>query len=198
MEYTAFGTALERRRTAFLGDVSAARRVLALGDGDGRALFALLRCVPQAHVTYVDTSAKMLQLACARVGPADADRVTFRQADARVARLAENLDGAKYDLIVTHFFLDCFSEREAPPLVEKIARAADPAARWMVSEFRPAHRLARMLIAIMYAFFGKATGLETRRLVDHHPLLLRNGFRLQRAEHAWAGMLASELWAREA
>lgn len=189
MEYAVFGRALERRRLAFLSEASEARRVLALGDGDGRALVALLTAAPHACVDYVDISAKMLELACARAGT---DRVNYRRADARVF----NVRQAEYDAIVTHFFFDCFDDAELSSLVEKMTRAATPSARWIVSEFRPSNVGARVLIAIMYAFFRGATGLATRRLSDHHPYLLRNGFRLERAERAWAGMLASELWVR--
>jgi len=193
LEYAAFGRALERRRTAFLGEVSAARRALALGDGDGRALAALVAAAPEARIDYVDASAKMLELAQARAGT---DRVDYRRADARGPAFGETLSESEYDLIVTHFFLDCFDERELPRLVARTARAATPSARWIVSEFRPATGFAKFLIAVMYAFFGKATGLQTRRLVDHHPHLLREGFRLRRTQQAWAGMLTSELWVR--
>jgi ubiquinone/menaquinone biosynthesis C-methylase UbiE len=189
LEYAVFGRALERRRAAFLAEVSPARRVLALGDGDGRALAALVAAAPSARVDYIDSSAKMLELARARAGT---DRVDYRQADALTSELGES----EYDLIVTHFFLDCFDDAELRALVQTTARAAAPAARWIVSEFRPATVHARLLIAVMYAFFRNATGLKTRRLADHHPHLLRQGFRLEQAERAWAGMLASELWVR--
>jgi ubiquinone/menaquinone biosynthesis C-methylase UbiE len=189
LEYAAFGRALEQRRTAFLDEASGARRVLALGDGDGRALAALLAAVPQARVDYVDASAKMLELARARAG---ADRVHYRRADALVLQLGDS----EYDLVITHFFLDCFNDAELNALVERTARSAAPSARWIVSEFRPATIFARPLIAVMYAFFRGVTGLTTRRLADHHPHLMRHGFRLQRVEKTWAGMLASELWVR--
>lgn len=189
MEYAAFGRALERRRAAFLGEVSGARRVLALGDGDGRALAAFVAAAPQARVDYVDASAKMLELARARAGT---NRGNYRQADARVLPLGDS----EYDVVVTHFFLDCFSGPELDRLVEKIARSAAPSARWIISEFRPATFFAKLLIAGMYAFFRRATGLATRRLADHHPPLTRQGFHLQRVERAWGGMLASELWTR--
>ena len=204
LEYAVFGRALERRRAAFLTEASRARRVLALGDGDGRALAALVAAAPSARIDYVDSSATMLTLARARAGT---DRVRYRQADARQMDLSdfresgsqssEALGESKYDLIVTHFFLDCFDDEGLRALVEKTARAAAPAACWIVSEFRPATVYARLLIAIMYAFFRKATGLETRRLADHHPHFRRNGFRLERVERTWAGMLVSELWARK-
>jgi ubiquinone/menaquinone biosynthesis C-methylase UbiE len=194
IEYAAFGNALQRRRTAFVDEAAHARRVLALGDGDGRALLALLRAAPSARVDYVDTSTKMLELARARVDRADANRVEFRKADARDVPWEES----EYDLIVTHFFLDCFGERDLPLLVDKIARTAGPEARWIVSEFRPVNRAARLCIAAMYLFFGTAADLKTRNLADHHPHLLRKGFRLRRSELACGGMLASELWIRGA
>jgi SAM-dependent methyltransferase len=182
-EYVGFGRALERRREAFLADVSDARRVLALGDGDGRALMAFLDRAPFAGVDYLDLSARMLELARARAG---AKRVVYRQADARTSPLPS----AGYDLIVTHFFLDCFDERDLETLIGRLAHAASPNARWLISEFRGNGWLVRAL----YFFFRVATGLRTQRLVDHHPLLRRHGFRLARHQNAWRGVLASELW----
>ena len=84
IEYAGFGRALEQRREAFLKDVSDARRILALGDGDGRALAALLEAAPHACVDYIDVSARMLELARARAG---SERVNYRCEDARTAAL---------------------------------------------------------------------------------------------------------------
>ena len=105
LEYAGFGRALEHRRNAFLAYVADARRVLVLGDGDGRALAALLRAAPHARIDYVDLSARMLELARGRAGDL---RVVYRRDDARTTPLP----AAEYDLIVTHFFLDCFDEAE--------------------------------------------------------------------------------------
>lgn len=185
LEYAGFGRALEHRREAFLSEVANARRVLVLGDGDGRALAALLAAAPQARIDYVDLSARMLQLARGRAGDL---RVAYRQDDARTTPLP----AAEYDLIVTHFFLDCFDAADQAHLIARITSAATPQARWLVSEFRRSGFLVRAL----YLFFRAATGLKTRRLVDHHPLFQRYGFRSARSESAWRGLLASELWIR--
>jgi ubiquinone/menaquinone biosynthesis C-methylase UbiE len=185
LEYAGFGRALEHRREAFLNDVADARRVLALGDGDGRALAELLAAAPQARIDYIDASARMLELAHARAG---AGRVAYHCVDALTTPLCE----AEYDLIVTHFFLDCFEDADQELLAERIARAASPQARWVISEFRKPGWLIRLL----YLFFRITTGLRTRHLVDHHPVLRRHGFRLERSESAWHGRLASELWCR--
>jgi SAM-dependent methyltransferase len=188
LEYATFGNALQQRRTAFLADVADARRVLLLGDGDGRFLEKLVGQNPQAHIDYVDLSRRMLALARARAGTG---RVTYHQANALDIALPEH----GYDLIVTHFFLDCFDEAGAARLVERTALAACPNARWLISEFRRTW-WSPPLLAGLYFFFRITTGLRTRRLIDHHPLLARHGFRMARDEHAWAGLLTSELWAR--
>ena len=186
LEYAAFGRALERRRDAFLEHVADARSVLVLGDGDGRALAALLRANRTAVVDAIDLSARMLALARARAGP---ERVNYCLGDALAMPFAD----AGYDLIVTHFFLDCFDEGELDTLAERIARAARPDARWVISEFRN----PGLLVAILYVFFRITTGLRTQRLADYHPALQTCGFRLAREQRAWRGLLASELWVRE-
>jgi ubiquinone/menaquinone biosynthesis C-methylase UbiE len=188
VEYAMFGSALQRRRVAFLPEVAGARRVLVLGDGDGRFLEKLVKQNPRAGFDYVDLSGRMLDLARGRAGTA---RVTYHQADALEIALPER----GYDLVVTHFFLDCFAESGAARLVERVAHAACPRTRWLVSEFRRT-RWSPPVLAGLYLFFRITTGLKTRRLIDHHPLLAQQGFQMLRAESAWLGLLASELWVR--
>ena len=190
IEYATFGRALQRRRLAFLPEVADARRVLVLGDGDGRFLEKLVKQNQRARCDYVDLSGRMLELARERVGT---DLVTYHQADALEIVLPER----GYDLIVTHFFLDCFDEAGAARLVDRVTRAACPKARWLVSEFRRTW-WSSPLLAGLYCFFRITTGLKTRRLINHHPLLERLGFRVMHSESAWRGLLASELWARAA
>jgi ubiquinone/menaquinone biosynthesis C-methylase UbiE len=186
LEYLGFGRALELRREAFLPDVAHAQRVLVLGEGDGRFLFKLVEQNPHASIDYVDLSAKMLDLARSRAG----DQVNYIHGDALLIPLAR----AEYDLIVTHFLLDCFDERDAEAFVERIAATGSRHARWIISEFRAESWWSRQWIAGLYLFFRITTGLKTRRLIDHHPLLRSRGFVLERAETASAGLLISELW----
>lgn len=189
LEYIGFGRALERRRNAFLADVSNARRVLVLGEGDGRFLARLVPAIFRfagGAIDYIDLSYRMLEIARTRAG----QQVRYVQGDALTIRLRD----AEYDLVVTHFFLDCFNESNAAALVKKIAAASKPNARWLISEFRDPNWWTHLRIAALYLFFRIATGLETRRLIDHHPLLRRNGFVLEKSESARAGLLVSELW----
>src|SRR6185312_12188100 len=114
IEYAAYGRALERRRFAFLRRLAGARRVLILGEGDGRTVARLLRIAPHAEFDVVEVSPEMIALARGRV--VDSSRVHFQQADARMHRW---LAGA-YDGIVTNFFLDCFTDEDLAPLVRRL------------------------------------------------------------------------------
>ncbi len=187
LEYLAFGRALERRRFRFLAEAAGARRALVLGDGDGRFL-GRLAAISNACIDYVDLSSRMLELARKRGGTR---RVVYRQADA----LTLPLGPAEYDLIAAHFFLDCLNERDLEALIERAARAAQPGALWLISEFRQPSWAAPLLSGL-YLFFSVTTGLATRRLTDHRPLLAKHGFRLTREETSRFGLLASELWMR--
>lgn len=177
---------MERRRFRYLPEVKRARRALVLGDGDGRFLAALVRQGGEVSVDYVDLSARMLELARERAG---SERVAYRHADALMLPLPRH----EYDLIVSHFFFDCFEEREARLLVERVACAARTDARWLVSEFREPG-WARLLLRGLYLFFRVTTGLKTSRLIDHRPLLAAQGFRLIHEETSRFGLLVSELW----
>ena len=185
LEYLAYGRELERRRFHFLSDVLGARRALVLGDGDGRFIAGLAELSGTA-IDCVDSSARMLQLARAR-----APRVNFCRGDA----LRLEFPQGAYDLVATHFFLDCFNDAELELLSERIVDALCPGGLWLISEFRHPY-WAGPILSTMYLFFRIATGLRTSRLVDHHPILRRHGFHMLREQTSRAGLLASELWVR--
>lgn len=191
IEYAVFGRELERCRTDHLAAAVQARRVLILGEGDGRFLAALLRVNPHASVDVVDASREMLRLAARRIGRNE--RVRFRQD-------AEDLAGP-YDLIVTNFFLDCLTEPEAAQLIHRFAAALDPGGRWIVGEFQedpgpPRWRKihAWIWIRTMYLFFRLATGLQPRVIpaFEHH--LAAAGLEESSRKTRRFGLMVSQLW----
>lgn len=189
LEYASFGPALWRRRIAFLPHAAGARRVLMLGEGDGRFLHAFLKTNPAAEVDYLDASPAMTALARAR---ANSPRVNFLTADA----LSYAYPRSRYDLIVAHFFLDCFQPGELEGLIAVLATAAQPRAQWLISDFRAPHAAARALVRGLYLFFRLTTGLRPTRLTPHAAGLRQAGFRLDQERTSLAGLLASELWRR--
>ena len=63
LEWVLAGNTLQRCRTAWLDRVASAPAVLLLGEGNGRFLAECRRRLPQARITCVDASGRMLRLA---------------------------------------------------------------------------------------------------------------------------------------
>jgi ubiquinone/menaquinone biosynthesis C-methylase UbiE len=195
LEYLSFGSALQRRRCCFLSQIGNAQRVLMLGEGDGRFLAEFVAQNPTAEIDYVDASAKMLRLADGRANGSSKVRLHRRDL------LTESLPGANYDLIVAHFFLDCFSDDQVTQVVGMISAAAAPSARWVVSEFREPREgwqkwRARVWVRGLYLGFRIMTGLQTKRLPEYGMALRAAGFEIQSEEIASAGLLVSQMWVR--
>jgi ubiquinone/menaquinone biosynthesis C-methylase UbiE len=198
VEWLTFGRALSRRRECFLAHprVENARRVLVLGDGDGRFTAALLERNPSAAVTALDVSAAMLTQLEHRVRARAPDaRLELHCADVR----AWSAPQANYDLAVAHFFFDCFTTDELANVILRVTPALTPDALWLVSDFAiPDHpfwtRFAKLLLRFLYLTLGSLTGLEPTQLPDHQSTLKFSGFELTEVETALGGTLRSELW----
>jgi len=196
LEYLTLGRALENCRLHYLPQLLDRHRALVLGDGDGRFLAQLLTQNSQLHADAVDTSAMMLELLrqrCEATGPNTATRLRTHHANA----LTHTLDGP-YDLVVTHFFLDCLTEPELQSLITRIAPALTPNALWLLSDFRTPNGLMRLpaktLIRTLYFAFRILTGLRTTHLPDHATALTQAGLTRISQHVSLAGILITELW----
>jgi ubiquinone/menaquinone biosynthesis C-methylase UbiE len=200
LEWIAFGDDLQRCRTACLCEIASPQRVLVVGEGNGRFLCELLRVHPGVEVDCIDASQRMLQLARERLErelPEAVQRVRFLQHDLTSWSPPEH----HYDLVATHFFLDCFAEAQLAAIVGKLALAATENANWLLVDFCvPAKGFARFharaWLAIMYQFFRLTAGIAARQLIDPTPFMRGERFALARQHSFRRGMLKSEMWRR--
>jgi Methyltransferase domain len=196
MELLTFGPRLERCRRTFLGDLTGCRRATVLGDGDGRFTAQLLRANSTIEIDAVDSSAAMLRTLQRHSG-SNAARVRTHCADARTWQPAN----PPYDLVVTHFFLDCLTEDEVRSLADRLQDALSPAGLWLVSEFAIpegafGRRVARHVVWLLYQAFRFLTGLTVRNLPNHAAALRAAGFKLHKRRRWLGGLLIAEIWAR--
>jgi len=196
LEYLVLGRSLERTRLHFLPWLHSARNALVLGDGDGRFVACLLAMYPGLHATAVDSSAEMLKLLQQRCAPYS-DRLQTFHGDAMQFTPAS---GLSYDLVITHFFLDCFDESQIDELIAKLEPALEPTVLWLFSDFRvPRGTLelpARIMIRGLYLAFRILTELRTTRLPRHDAVLSKAGFKRIDQQTFLAGILTTELWRR--
>src|ERR1700712_1506022 len=126
IEKAAFGGRLQRHRTAFLAAAEDKRHALVLGDGDGRFTQVLTRTYPELRIDSVEISAGMLAQARKRL--TSDSHITLIEADAFEIRLPE----AYYDIVFTHFFLDCFNTEQVAALLRRVSLALTPRAVWVI------------------------------------------------------------------
>ena len=198
MELFTFGPWLERCRCAFLDEMRESSMGLVLGDGDGRFTARLLRANAEIKIGAVDASDRML-FELRRRASENVVRVQTHCADAREWEAAEG----GYDLVVSHFFLDCLTTDEVKELAARVKRAMSAGAVWVVSDFAMPEGwrgwlLARPLLWVLYRAFGLLTGLRVKTLPNHRNALTGGGFRLERQRSFLGGILVSELWQVEA
>ena len=194
LEYLTLGRALERSRLYFLTDLRDRTSALVLGDGDGRFLARLFAQNPALQADAVDISRVMLRLLERRCPPNAAlhthhtDALTFLSESPKFP----------YDLVVTHFFLDCLTQSEVTQLAEGIAPSLTPESLWIVTDFTiPSGFMqlpATLLVRSLYLAFRIFTGLRVSRLPDHHAALQAAGFLRVRQHSSLFGILVSELW----
>jgi ubiquinone/menaquinone biosynthesis C-methylase UbiE len=193
LETVGFGSVLQKARTRWIETLPRPKRVLTVGEGTGHFLRKFLCVHRDAVVDCVDSSARMLEFARLRI-PDGVTRVRFFEQDI----LSWTPPGC-YDLVVTHFVLDCFPQKELQLIVRKLAGLATPGAYWLLADFcipktSFARVHAKIWLATLYWFFRTTTEIRAKRLVDPTPELRANGFvRLRRSQ--WRlGLVKSELW----
>jgi SAM-dependent methyltransferase len=199
LEYLTLGLSLERCRLHHLPRLHRSTHALVLGDGDGRFLARLLAAYPALHADAIDTSAAMLALlrarCCARCHAA-ASRLRPHHADALA--FTTTPPALPYNLVVTHFFLDCLTQPQLDALVANVAPHLAPSARWLLSEFRiptgPLRLPARLLIRGLYLAFRVLTGLRVQALPDHETPLTRVGLVCIAQHRSLGGILTTQLW----
>lgn len=197
MERLTAGRKLQKARTEFLDMIPVPRCILTVGEGHGPFLLECCRRFPEASIICVDASKAMMAQAqqALKESGVNAARVQWVHADV----FTWEPPVASFDLIVTHFFLDCFTEEQIRTLVPRISRAADRDASWLLADFQVPQgfwrRLrSRLILAVLYLFFGIMTRVSARKLTAPDPFLQQAGWRLQRrAEYEW-GLLKSDWW----
>lgn len=203
MEYLSFGPYLKHCRELRIAEMLGRQRILVYGDGDGRFLATLVQRaqalqITAPQITAVDASHAMLDRVAQKLPRGAQARLVH--ADALIFEPNPYPEGP-FDLVVSHFFLDCFAEDELAQLMRHVNTAVEPDAMWVVSDFAiPRHRGVRLfgwlVVRGLYLAFGILTGLRTRRLPDHERVMQTAGWMREDRQELLCGLLISERWRR--
>jgi ubiquinone/menaquinone biosynthesis C-methylase UbiE len=174
-----YAGSIKRAQLALLPEVKDINTAVIVGGGTGWFLVELLSRTNVRHVTYVDLSASMLRKSkelLERTHPEWMNRVEFRLGSHESLTEADG----PYDLVVTNFLLDLFSDENCFKIAQALSKRLAPSGRWMFVDFLvPERGLARWvaipLYAGMFTFFRIMSETESRMPPDYEAALTRLG-----------------------
>lgn len=183
-----FGNLLIQAQGHFLERIPSGARVLVAGGGDGEILRHLAALDRNLSVHFLDASFSMLELA--RMKYSGGDQVTFIHQD-----IKEWHPDTSFDVIITAFFLDCFSDDSLSVILPGLKGMLSKGGCWLFTDFMPASSYRhRLLTGLMYWFFRLTTGLEAGRLPEYDRHFENTGMNCE-ASASWKnGLIESRIY----
>jgi ubiquinone/menaquinone biosynthesis C-methylase UbiE len=157
-----FGQRIKKAQIEVLKFIPPNSSILIAGGGTGWILEEINKVIPSGlTITYIDKSSKMIQLSKKR-----------KQAGNSVEFINEsieeiNLQSQKYDVILTPFFLDCFSQKTFEFVFQKLNASLKQDGLWLNIDFHLSNKSKnwqKAMVKIMYAFFSLLCNIEAKKL----------------------------------
>lgn len=184
LERLVFGDTLNRATRYFLGTLSPNDKILILGGGNGHILSWLDELNIPLGVTYVENAAKMME-ASRRKGPFSTIKVDFVMEDAKLF-----VSDRIFDVVLTPFFLDCFSDAELARHGTRWTGMLRKGGCWIFTDFVNGSKY-QFMIPLMYGFFRIAARLQTSKLPRYSILFDPEVFRLEGELTYYSGLIAT-------
>ena len=169
-----FGKTLQKAQAVLLHAVPPQSRVLIAGGGTGLILEELTKVHPTGlKITYIDSSAAMIAKAKRR--DVANNRIRFLTEPLQTVPLKEG-----YDVIITPFFFDNFSNRTARQIFERLHRNLKDTGLWLYSDFQLTGDNSfrqRATLKFMYTFFRLSCGIEADTLPDMDSCFAEYGYK---------------------
>ncbi len=182
-----FGDTLHRAQMNFVHRIDSASEILILGGGTGKFLADLLSQKPFLKVTYIEASSEMLQLATKKVGPTY--NVNF------IHGTQEDIPDRVYDVVITNFFLDLFSEQALQSIVPEISKRIRVNGQWFIADFqKPSTWRHRILLAMMFFFFRASGSIDVRNLSEWSNLVQKAEFAREEKYSYCSGFVSTEVF----
>lgn len=183
-----FGNSLMKAQKCNLCIVPAHSDVLVLGGGTGKWLVELLKHNDSCRVWYVEASLKMIHLANKYLNASD--RVIF------IHGTQQDIPDRKFDIVITHFFVDMFSESDLSDLAEKIAGVLKNGGKWIVADFVNNRYWHKLLLWMMYLFFNAIGVLDRKNLPDWDRIIQSWPFTMENTTSFYKGFVKNIIYVR--
>lgn len=170
----------------FLDRLSNCQRILILGGGSGWILNHLCTKFSHLEIDYIELSSDMIDASKRKC--VNCNKVRFIQGT------EEDIPDVAYDGVITNFYLDMFSEKKLPAVIEKIKNTLADHSVWIATDFVNEHSVHAIRLWCMYRFFGIITGLEATRLPDWQSQLRNAGCMLRQSKKFKNGFIMANYY----
>ena len=187
-----FFGALHRSQIYFLDQLKKPDRALIIGGGTGRFLVDLLKSEKVKNITYVDISAGMFAKAKKKVSALGKEnQVEF------ICGGLEAVPDRQYDLICTHYFLDCFEEEELCLMLSKLRGLLSKEGEWHFTDFyldESSSFIKTKFVGFLYFFFRILCGLKVKKLPDFKKLFNGTELKGETEKYFFRGLLRTAIY----
>jgi tRNA (cmo5U34)-methyltransferase len=180
-----FGQQMIDAQTCYLNAIPTHSKVLMLGGGTGWILQELLKINSTLEVWYIDSSPKMLELASQRLN--GNNQVQF------ILGTEANIpQGIDFDVLITHFFLDQFSDLELSTIINHLTKLMRPEVKWLVADFVPSPKTQHQILSwMMHTFFRWSVNHPNKSLVNWENAMAANGWTFQSQQYFFQDFMKS-------
>lgn len=175
-------------QTSLLSITKTPEQILICGGGTGDLLVSLLARYPLAQVTYLELSARMIEISISKLSKTEMDlsRITFIKGD---VRSFEN--SFKFDQIHLPFILDVLTSSEIRAVLINLKKLANQDGELIVTDFCDTNWKQGLLIKSMYLFFRVTAALSTSNLPNINDLLAESGWKTTEFQSFKNGLIFS-------
>jgi ubiquinone/menaquinone biosynthesis C-methylase UbiE len=182
-----FDSQMRKSQVLFFDSIPPHSTLLILGGGTGWILDELFASTRDCRVYYVEHSRAMLERAIKHGRGFD---VRF------IHGTWERLPDVTFDTVITHYFLDLFSEETLRRVCDAVRARLKQNGIWLVSDFVCSRAWHRAMIWVMYRFFRATCGIEAAHLPDWERCIAHTGFVSDEYEFFYGGFMKSMCFVR--
>jgi len=187
-----FGKAIDRAQDCLLDQIPPLATVLIFGGGSGRVAEQVLLTNPQAKITYIEASQKMLDLTKDRLKDFPHSQVDLILGSEQFLLKFHD----QFDVVITQFILDVYERADLQKVMALIDQSLKQSGKWIFADFILSSRWYRrwwqwLLVKIMYLFFAITAGLQARSLLDFRANFNDLGWEVKECKLFYADMISA-------
>ncbi len=156
-----YGRSIQEIQKTYLNKIPNNSRILIIGGGTGWILHEIMKGTSPEKIVYIEKSLTMIKQTeyTIREAPWKDKILLCHRTDKSL------LENEYFDVIITHFFLDMFIDKELTALVNSLHRTLKCNGLWLYCDFYNTGKIIhKVLLWTMYCFFKVTANIAVMKL----------------------------------